>query len=134
MKTLTYLFWSLKKNYERIWLVEGQYNWTILSFSLPYNLPLLIFSGVFSKEYIKPFLELKFKNGFWETMIVILFPVIIFILLAQPLKLLFPKKSIEKLEYTREEKKQYKLRILYSFLFIIIIIFLIWAYPRYMSK
>lgn len=130
MNTLTYLFWSLKKYYERAWLIKGQYNWTILAFSLPYNFPILIFSGVFSKEYIKPFLELRIKNEFWEILITILLPLIVFLLLTQPLKFFFPKKKIENLVYTRKEIKRYQLNILYFLCSLIVLIVIIFLYVK----
>ncbi len=129
MKTLTYLFWCLKKYYEKVWLTKGQYNWTILAFSFPYNFPIIFFSGAFVEIFIKPYLEMRIL----QIMIFLLFPMLIFFLLAQPLKLIFPRKKIESLSYTREEIKKYRLNILYFFLSLMLLIALLVICKKYVS-
>jgi len=129
MKTLTYLFWSLRKYYEKVWLTKGQYNWTILAFSLPYNIPIMLFSGAFVKVFINPYLEMEILR----IIIFLLFTLLIFFLLAQPLKLIFPRKKIESLSYTKEEVKKYRLNILYFFLGLILLIVLLVIYKKYVS-
>lgn len=129
MKTITYLFWSLKKYYEKVWLTKGHYNWTILAFSFPYNFPILFFSGAFVEVFINPYLKMKIL----QVIIFLLFPMFIFFLLAQPLKLIFPKKKIESLSYTKEEVKKYRLNILYFFLGLILLIALLVIYKKYVS-
>lgn len=127
MKTLTYLFWSMKKYYEKVWLTNGQYNWTILAFSLPYNLPIIFFSGAFVEIFIRPYLEMRIL----KIMIFLLFPMLTFFLFAQPLKLIFPRKKIEGLSYTKEEVRKYRLNILYFFLGFILLISLLVIYKKY---
>jgi len=129
MKTLTYLFWSLKKYYEKVWLTKGQYNWTILVFSLPYNIPIMLFSGAFFQVFINPYLEMEILR----IIIFLLFTLLIFFLLAQPLKLIFPREKIESLSYTKEEVKRYRLNILYFFLGLILLIVLSVIYKKYVS-
>ena len=129
MKTLTYLFWSLKKYYEKVWLTKGQYNWTILVFSLPYNIPIMLYSAAFVQVFINPYLEMEILR----IIIFLLFTLLIFFLLAQPLKLIFPRKKIESLSYTKEEVKRYRLNILYFFLGLISLIALLVIYKKYVS-
>ncbi|SHM15577.1 hypothetical protein [Chryseobacterium polytrichastri] len=127
MKTLTYLFWSLKKYHEKVWLTKGQYNWTILVFSLPYNIPIMLFSGAFVQVFINPYLEMEILR----IIIFLLFTLLIFFLLAQPLKIFFPKKKIENSIYTRKEVKKYRMNILYFTIGFFVLIALAFVYIRY---
>ncbi len=61
----------------------------------------------------------------------ILFPLIIFFLLAQPLKFFFSKGKIENLTYNREEIKKYRLNILYSIILLAVLLIFRLAYIRY---
>ena len=51
-------------------------------------------------------------------------------ILPLPLKYIFPKKKIENLEYTKEEKRQMNRKLLVCLVVVILIIFFLFIFKR----
>ena len=109
MKTITYIFWRLYRYFKKI--RQEPYYRSLFIFSFPYSFLIMGHTILFLNSY---------NVEEWIKIMITCMEVFI---LPLPLKYLFPKKKIENLEYTKEEKRQMNRKLLVCLVVVILIIF-----------
>jgi len=122
MKTIIYMFWSIYR-----WFGKRKYPYPYYFATLALGTIItIIVIGVFNivPDAVRAEFQKKSIYGY-------LFSGIYALIFSLPFRLIFPKKKIENLSYTDEEKERYSLNVVYLVIGFAVLLFLCIAIYRF---